>query len=59
MVAMVSALCVALVVVAENKKEKLAEEGSPVNCPTDDLCIVFLDFPFEMELLMKLPQLET
>ena len=53
---MVSALCVALVVVAENKK--LAEVFL-VNCPTDDLCIVFLDFPFEMELLMKLPQLET
>ena len=58
MVAMVSALCVALVVVAENKKEKLAEV-SLVNCPADDLCIVFLDFPFEMELLMKLAQLET
>ena len=58
MVAMVSALCVALVVVAENKKEKLAEVCI-VNCPTDNLCIVFLDFPFEMELLMKLPQLET
>ena len=55
---MASALCVALVVVAENKKEKLAEV-SLVNCPTADLCIVSLDFPFEMELLMKLPQLET
>ena len=54
MVAMVSALCVALVVVAENKKEKLAEVFL-VNCPTD----VLLKWSFEMELLMKLPQLET